>query len=207
MTSSTRKPPPKPWPMKWIAITILIFVVGYTVVNVTLRKPGRAYRPYQDSQDRATTTRLLNAGWQKIHIDTLRPVEKPTTANPASISRAAVGLGLDLEPNFAERPKLLATIDKVVAPNTVNHGQNYTGYFTASLTDLKFQVSEVTLFRKGQTLVLVPTTETLPGKDLMSRWNDSTYFVSIPTNNLPPGKYDVRIVAKGPAAAWSFTVK
>ena len=89
----------------------------------------------------------------------------------------------------------------------VARGRDYAAYFTATLADLKEQVDELTLYRRGNELVLIPSTEKLPGKDLRSRWNDSTYWVSFPTTNLPPGRYEMRIVAKGPALTWSFTIK
>jgi hypothetical protein len=194
--------------MKWIVVAIVVFVAGYTVVNLYFRKPGRAYRPYQDSQDRATTARLLAAGWQKMPVDARRPIEKPALdAAPATITRAAVGLGPDLTPTFAEAPKLLASIDKVVAPASVVHGAEYSAYFTASVTSQKAQVGELSLYRKDDELVLIPSTEALPGKALMSRWSDSTYCVNFSTANLPPGRYQVRLVANGPAAAWTFTVR
>ncbi len=196
--------------MKWIVAAIIIFVIGYTAVNFYFRKPGRAYRPYQDSQDRATTTRLLAAGWQKIAVDTRRPVEKANAEGaPAAVTRDYVGIGVgpDLDSKFAEKPKLLATIDKVYPPDSVSHGSDYSLTFTGSLSDLKAQVGELTLYRRGNELILIPSIEPLPGKELMSRWNDSNYSVSFPTANLPPGRYEMRIVAKGPAAVWSFTVR
>ena len=194
--------------MKWIVAAIIIFVIGYTAVNFYFRKPGRAYRPYQDSQDRATTTRLLAAGWQKIAVDTRRPAEKASPEGaPATVTRDYIGVGPDLDSKFAEKPKLLATIDKVYPPDSVSHGSDYSLTFTGSLSDLKAQVGELTLYRRGNELVLIPSIEPLPGKELMSRWNDSNYSVSFPTANLPPGRYEMRIVAKGPAAVWSFTVR
>ena len=194
--------------MKWIVLAIAVFVVGYTVVNFYFRKPGKAYRPYQDAQDRATIARLLAAGWQKMPVDTRRPVEKPASDDtPAPVTRDWPGLGSDLADKFAEKPKLLATIDKVTAPATITHGEDYSFYFTASLADLKAQVGELTLYRHGNELVLIPTIENLPGKELMSRWNDSTYTATFSTANLPPGRYSARIVAQGPAATWSFTVR
>ncbi len=194
--------------MKWIVAVIVVFAAGYTAVNLYYRKPGRAYRPYQDAQDRATTARLLAAGWHKIPVDTRRPAEKPATDDtPAAVTRAAVGLGPDLAPNFAEPPKLLAAVEKVVAPADVVRGTDYSAYFTASLPSQKALVGELSLYRKGNELVLIPTTEALPGKALMSRWSDSTYCVNFSTANLPQGRYQARIVAKGQAAAWSFTVR
>src|SRR5258708_35600170 len=122
MSAQSRRPTRDPWSMKWIVVAIVIFVVGYTIVNVYFRKKGQAYRPYQDAQDRATTARLLAAGWQKVPVDSRRPIEKPADDNPAAVTRAAVGLGPDLTGNFAEQPKLLATIDRVVAPAGGAHG-------------------------------------------------------------------------------------
>jgi hypothetical protein len=208
MTDRSSRPPPKPWSMKWIVLAIAAFVVVYTTVNLLYRKPGQPYRPYQDAQDRATTARLLAAGWQKVPLDTRRPVEKPALADsPAPFSRAAPGLGQDLEAKFAEKPKLLASIDRVTAPAAVSHGGDYTAYFTATITDQKLQLGEITLYRKGNELVIIPEQESLPGKNLLSRWPDSNYWIAFSTAKLPEGRYDVRIVAKGPAAAWSFTVR
>jgi hypothetical protein len=195
--------------MKWIVVVIAVFIVGYTAVNLYFRKPGKAYRPYQDAQDRATTARLLAAGWHKLPLDTRRPAEKPSTddASPAAITRGAVGLGLDMAPNFAEKPKLLDSIDRVTAPSSVVHGQDYSLYFTGSLADQKAQLGEMALYHRGNELVIIPGTEKLPGKELMSRWNDANYAVTFSTSALAPGRYAARIVAQGPAATWSFTVK
>ncbi len=194
--------------MKWIMASILVFVVGYTLVNLYFRKPGRGFRPYEDMNSRATTSRLLAAGWHKLPVDARRPVEKPDLSDtPAAITRAAIGLGPDFAPNFAEQPKLLASIDRVVAPATVTRGGRYETYFTATLPTSKTQVGELMLFHRGREFVLIPSTELLPGKALMSRWTDPTFQVSLPTADLPPGRYQMRIVSKGPAAAWSFTIR
>jgi len=208
MTARPSRPSPKPWSMTWIVLAIVAFVVVYTAVNLFYRKPGRPYRPYQDAQDRATTSRLLASGWQKVPLDTRRPVEKPALADSAApFSRAAMGLGPDLEAKFAEKPRLLASIDRVTAPAAVGQGGDYIAYFTATVTDQKLQLGEITLYRKGNELVIIPEQETLPGKNLLSRWPDSNYWLAFSTAKLPAGRYDVRIVAKGPAAAWSFTVR
>jgi hypothetical protein len=194
--------------MKWIILAIVIFVVGYTAVNFFYRKKGPAYRPYQDAQDRATTARLLAAGWHKLPLDTRRPMEKPALDSAAAtITRELAGLGPDLESKFAEKPKLISTIDRVTAPASINRGEDYPVYFTATLSKLNTQVGDLSLYQHDHELVLIPSLETLPGKGLLSRWNDSTYFVSFPTSSLPPGRYTMRIVALAPAATWTFTVK
>lgn len=193
--------------MKWIIVSIVVFIVGYTVVNLYFRKPNKPYRPYQDAQDRATTARLLAAGWHKLPLANRRPLEKAALEATAPVGRGAAGLGPDLEPNFAEKPKLAASIDKVTAPTVVAHGQDYSFYFTASLADQHFQIGDFTLYRRGHELALIPTIEDLPGKQLMTRWNDADFAATFSTADLPPGRYDARIVARGAAATWSFTIK
>jgi hypothetical protein len=194
--------------MKWVVLAIFLFIAGYTLVNVYYRKPGPGYRPYQDAQDRATTARLLNAGWKMMPVTTRRPVEKEVLAGAAaSVSRAAAGLGPDLQAKFAEKPALVASVDRVTAPAEVERGRDYAAYFTASLADLTEQMGAISLYRKGRELVLIPSIEKLPGKELMSRWNDSPYWLDFPTAALPPGRYVMRIVARGPALEWSFTVQ
>ena len=203
-----RKPTPKNWSMKWIIVAIAIFVVGYTAVNLFYRKKGPAYRPYQDAQDRATTARLLAGGWHKIPIETRRPMEKPGFDGPtAAISHQIAGLGPDLESKFAEKPRLLSSIDRVTAPAGIARGATCEVYFTATLSKLNDQVGDLALFQHDRELVLIPSLEALPGKALLSRWNDSTYYVSFSTANLAPGKYKVRIVAMAPAATWTLEVR
>ena len=203
-----RKPTPKPWSMKWIIVAIVIFVVGYTAVNFFYRKKGPAYRPYQDAQDRATTARLLAGGWHKIPIETRRPMEKPDLDGAtATISHEIAGLGPDLEAKFAEKPRLLSSIDRVTAPASVAHGATCEVYFTATISKLNAQVGDLALYQHDHELVLVPSIENLPGKALLSRWNDSTYYVSFSTANLAPGKYTMRIAAMAPAATWKFEVR
>jgi len=193
--------------MKWIVISIVLFVGGYTLVNVYYRKPGRGYRPYQDAQDRATTVRLLSAGWHKLAVNTRRPAENPAIGISAATHRDYLGVGPDLETKFAEKPALLATIDQVTAPDSIAGGSEYAIYFTASMDDLKDQLGDLSLYHRDHELVLIPSLETLPGKELMSRRNDSSYWAGFSTAGLSPGTYEMRIVAKGPALAWSFTVR
>ncbi|HET7535979.1 MAG TPA: hypothetical protein VFJ90_05975 [Candidatus Didemnitutus sp.] len=193
--------------MKWIVAAIVVFVVGYTLVNIYFRKPGRAARPYEDMANRFTTAKLLEAGWAKLPVETRRPAEKMVDRDSAAISRGAVGLGLDLEPCFAEKPKLLASIDRVEAPASTARGEAYSGWFTGSVSDLQLQLGNVELYHRGNELVLVPTIEHLPGNNLLSRWTDNNYCFSFPTQSLPPGRYQLRVVANGPSARWSVTIR
>lgn len=206
MSVRRNRPAPKPWSMKWIVLAIVLFVVGYTLVNVFYRKKGPAFRPYEDMNKRATTARLLNAGWQKLPVELTRPANKPGFSIAASVSRGGAGLGTELDAAFAEKPRLLATIDKVTAANEAERGAAYPVFFTASVNDQNFQVGQLEALLRGNEIVLIPTLEKLPSK-LLSRWEDADYCASVPTDRLAPGRYTVRLAAKGPAAQWTFSVR
>lgn len=193
--------------MKWIVVAIVVFVAGYTVVNIYYRKQGPAFRPYEDMNKRATTARLLQAGWQKLPVELTRPLEKPGFTLAATTSRAAAGLGAELEAAFAEKPVLLASIDRATAPESVARGADYPVHFTASLADQRLQLGRIEALRRGHEIVLVPTLEKLPGKNLLSRWKDADYCALVPTDRLEPGRYTVRLTASGPAMQWTVLVR
>jgi hypothetical protein len=193
--------------MKWVVVAIAAFIALYTAVNLFYRKPGRGHEPAAEARARATAARLQSAGWQTLPVETRRPIEKPAVETPAAFSRGALGFGLDLDLCFVEKPPLLASIDQVTAPSAVTRGEPCTIYFTASIRDLQWQLAEVRLLRRDNELVLIPTAEHLPGKQLYSRWSDAHYCASFSTQSLPPGRYEVRLIASGPAARWTLTVR
>ncbi|MBA3850252.1 MAG: hypothetical protein C0502_09715 [Opitutus sp.] len=193
--------------MKWVVAAIVVFVAGYTLVNVHFRKPGRAFRPYEDMNRRATTVRLLSAGWQKLPADLTRPLEKPGFGATAPVARAGNGLGPELAAAFAEKPALPSSIDRVTAPESVARGENYSVHFTATLTDQRLQLGHIEALRRNNEIVLVPVLERLPGSNLLSRWKDADYCALVPTDRLEPGPYTVRLAASGPAMQWTLLVR
>lgn len=194
--------------MKWVAAAILVFVAGYTLVNLFFRKPGQPHRPYEDMNNRVTNRRLLDAGWQRVALQTRRPVETAGDQGPqAVVRRGANGLGVEFSRAFAVAPALPASIDRVTAPAAISQGVDCTVYFTVSLGDQRKQLGDITLYRRGQELVFVPELEALPGPALLSRWNDTDCWLSFPTLDLPPGRYTARLLARGPAALWEFEVR
>ena len=65
-------PARQPWPMKWIVLAIVLFLVPYTFITLHFRKPGPGYLPYQDSKQRAT---LAKVGYQRITLSVDRPAD------------------------------------------------------------------------------------------------------------------------------------
>lgn len=205
---SADRRPPRPWPLRWVVLVVVVFIAGYTFVNLRYRKPGPAFRPAEDMNSRATTVRLLAAGWRKLPAEVSRPLERPAPgASEVALRRGASGLGTELAAAFAEAPTLVSGVDRARAAGTVARGEPYRIHFTARLGDQRLQLGHVEALHRDAELVLIPTLERLPGPDLLSRWPDADYLASVPTERLPPGTYTVRLASRGPALEWTLLVR
>ena len=80
--------------MKWVVVAIIAVIVPYTFLTLYYRKPGKAFEPYHDMQDRANTLRLLSAGFQRVSLAAARPADPihgatvPTTSAPGGVPDA-----------------------------------------------------------------------------------------------------------------------
>lgn len=194
--------------MKWVVLVIVISVGLYTFLTLRYRKPGPAHKPYQEAQDRALSARLQEAGWSRVPVTLRRPAESPAGAStPAAVTRDQPGLGPDLAKILPAPAYQLASADRVVAPAEIAHGAEYTATFTGNLVDLHQHVAGMTLYRRGETIVLIPDLERIGEPGLLSRWNDGQYELAFPTHALAPGRYRVRLCVRGAAPTWSFTVR
>lgn len=64
-------PEKKPWPMRWVAVVILVYIVGYTAINVVFRKPEPPHEPYAEAQERRQmrTIRASMMGWTRLVVE------------------------------------------------------------------------------------------------------------------------------------------
>jgi hypothetical protein len=195
--------------MKWIVLSILVFVVGYTFVTLRYRKADKSFEPYQDLKDKANTGRLLSAGYQRVALGFSRPTDPGRTgaagSGAAAVAAAAGGLPSDLTQALIDPPLLPVSIDSVTAASSATGAEPYLIQFTATLADIKQQPSGALLYRKGQELVIVPTAEKLTGS-LLARDAATTVLLTIPAGTLPAGQYRVTLAGSRTARAWSLQV-
>lgn len=197
--------------MKWVVLAILVFVVGYTLVMLFFRKPGRAYRPYQDSVDRATVTRLLSSGFQRVPLELERPADPGKVqvlkgAPAARPSGALGGLSSELDSAVIEKPLLAASFANFSAPAAASASQPYELSFVANLADNKRVVTSALLYRKKQEIYIVPVFEKLGG-ELQARWRESAVLIRIPAGTLPAGRYDMTLVGEKSSLQWAAELR
>ena len=201
----------KPWPMKWIVIAILVIIVPYTYLTLHYRKPGPAFRPYEDTKKRAITGRLLSAGYQRVTLEARRPSDSASGeamargASAATILFGPGGVAADLKDALIDSPILPLTIDRVVAAGSARAGQAYVIQFTCSLPDTKAQLTDAHLYRKDDDFILVPTFEKLAG-GLQARTTESTVVLTLPPSVIQPGSYNVVLAGSRSSRKWTLQV-
>ena len=195
----------RPWPMKWIVLTIIVVLVPYTFLTLYYRKPGPAYRPYQDAQERANVVRLLSAGYQRITVAAQRPADSPRAAAAAPTTAGLGGLPSELVATLVQKPLLPPEIHAVTAAPSVSALQPYAIQFTCTLPDNKQQLAGAELYVKDAEIVITPDFELLTG-GLLARSRESVILLTVPAGALKPGTYRVTLAGPHSSRAWSVQV-
>ncbi len=180
--------------MKWIVLSILVFIPAYTFLTLHYRKPGRPFSPYQDIRDRADVIRLLKAGYRRVAIEASRPAEEQAGAQTAGWP-APGGLPDELKKTLIESPLLPLQIDSVSANATASAGIDYPIGLTYTLSDSKRQLSGAHLYEREGEIVIVADFERLDG-GLLARTRQGYALLTVPPGSLPPGSYRVTLVGE-----------
>jgi hypothetical protein len=191
--------------MKWIVLAVVLFVPTYTWLTLHYRRPGPAFRPYQDMRDRADVVRLLKAGYKRVAIDARRPAEPILEAGLAT-SPAPGGLPPELRKTLVESPLLPLEIASVSAAPVAVSGIDYLIGLTYTLPDNKRQLSGAHLYEREGEIVIVADFERLGG-GLLARTREGSALLTIPPGSLRPGTYRVILVGERTSKSWSLRVR
>lgn len=192
--------------MKWIVLAIVLMIVPYTILTLRYRKPGPAFKPYEDMKHRANVSRLLAAGYQRIPLHAQRPADGARASGGANITTAPGGLPSELRSTLVETPLLPAEITSVAAAATASSLQPYLIQLTCTLPSDKQQLGGAELFVREGSLVITPTFEPVAG-DLQSRSREAAVLLTIPANAVKTGKYTVTVVGEKSSRTWSLEMR
>ena len=191
--------------MKWIVLTIALVLVPYTFLTLHYRKPGPAYRPYQDAQERANVVRLLSAGYQRITLAALRPADPVRGTATAPTMAALGGLPSALVATLVQQPLLPAEILAVTAAPAVSALLPYPIQFTCTLPDNKQQLAGAALYIKDAEIIITPDFELLAG-ELLARSRESIILLTVPAGALKAGSYRITLAGQRSSRTWALQV-
>jgi hypothetical protein len=200
----------KPWPMKWIVLAIIACLIPYTWITLKYRKEGPAYRPYEDSKQRANVARLLDAGYRRINATAERPADPQDFVARmnalAMVSPAPGGITPALDSTLVETPELPLSFSTVSAPRETTSLFPYPILFTCTLADQKKQPGGAQVFVRDDTVVIVPTLERLGG-DLTARSKESPVVITLPSGSLKVGTYSMLLAGSEQSKQWTLEVR
>jgi hypothetical protein len=116
--------------MKWVVLVIVVSLGAYTYLTLHYRKESPAFRPYQDSKNRAGVMRLLSAGFQRVTLTAQRPADGAGVPEGAKSVATAGGLPAELRSTLLDLPLLPASITRVAAAASVSALLAYPIQFT-----------------------------------------------------------------------------
>ena len=192
-------------------MSILVFIVIYTYLTLHYRKPGPAYRPYQDSRDHATVSRLLSAGYSRINAsielpaDAQRPRVNLGSTRTADIRDLPGGLPAELAATLVDKPTLPQDFAEVNAPAEANTAFPYLTQFACTLPDNKLLANATYVYRKERELAIVPGFEHIDG-ELLTRNREAIILLTVPAGTLQPGTYQVTLVGSRHSKQWTLQV-
>jgi hypothetical protein len=201
---SSRLPERQPWPMKWIVLAIVVGIGLYTFLTLHYRKPGRAYRPYEDLKTRFNTERLLAAGYRRIELVAESPIDLVADQNAAM--PAPGGLPPDLKATVISNPRLPAEILEARAAASASAAEPYRIALRCTVPDDHRQLAGAEMYLKGDRIVVTPDYELLTG-GLLSRSRDNIVLLTVPAGALKPGTYQVTLIGERVSRAWSVTLR
>ncbi len=195
--------------MKWIAVAIVIFIAGYTYVNLHYRKPGRAHEPYEDTKNRVVKARLETAGYTTIAINFERPADPASSLNSiakphAKFRESPAGLPAEIATAQIDKPILPQSYTRLIAPENTSGLLPISLQFTCIAANNNVQVAALHAYRKDAELILVPQLTALDTQ-LLSRTSEFPIYVTFAPGSLPAGNYQVTLA--GAAQSCVFTLQ
>jgi len=151
-----------PWPMWPFALSIGLFIVIYTWINISHRKEGRPYEPFQAMMERKDAIVEKNF-YNWYSLKTSRSDAAPTPTSPAQAYTREQARALDtaipdqLKYYMASKPTLLPGFIQTQSPDTLSPGLPLPVTLTvprAIARDPRLQM--LAFYKEGQ-LFLLPT--------------------------------------------------
>jgi hypothetical protein len=201
----------KPWPLRWIVVTILVFIVPYTFITLKYRKSGKAFEPYADMKEQANVHRLLDAGYRRLSLIAERPAlpypaATLTGGKPAKATPCTGGLPAPLGATLVEVPRLPGSYRDLVAAAEINQLLPTKIQFVCKLESDQEQLGGAEVFMRDTSVVIVPAFETING-DLHTRSRESVVLLTLPAGLLPPGPHSVTLVGARESLSWTLEVR
>lgn len=202
----------KPWPMRWVVATVVLFLVPYTYINLKYRKETKPFEPYADMKAEANEIRLRDAGYRRAVLRAERPfpalpsAEVLAGAPAAALAPAPGGLPDPLGKTLVEIPRLPAGYRDLAAPAEVVAGSPSRLQFTARLESDHEQLGGAEIYVREDSVVIVPTFEPVPD-NLTARTRESTVLVTLPPGLLKPGQHIFTLAGARDSARWTVLVR
>ncbi len=194
----------KPWPIRWVVISIVGFIAIYTYIGIAFRKETAPHLPYEQAQIRGGHE-LRDAGWIPfpnaywLPGDTQEVARADLPLEPVPFEKISRD-----DPRFAAWTPLLPPLEqgeqlaRVESPVSVPDDSPYLARLFWDPPE-SFVSPQLIAFRRDRSILIVPR----PPERANPGPAEQTVFV-IPPDLLEPGEYEVLLSTEGSVNRWTF---
>ncbi len=200
---------PKPWPMRWVVLVIVVFIAFYSVIRVVYQKEEDPHEPFHEAQIRGGHE-LREAGWEPLPNAYGLPGSATDMADSTGHASGSRQTAIDFEqidrsdPRVAEWTDLLPPLEqgeqlqRIDAPLSVAVAKPYTARLVWDAPD-DFRSPQLLIFRRDRQILIVPRAP----ERFVPDEAGSTVLI-IPPETLSAGEYEVFLSTESLVNRWTF---
>ncbi|MDQ8205570.1 hypothetical protein [Pelagicoccus sp. SDUM812003] len=202
----------EPWPMWPIALAIVLFIGVYTYIQLSFRKEGPAFEPFQAMMDRKNAVVEKNM-YDWYGLTAVRSSDQAPIPSPAEVSSRAYEEVLDevvpeqLKYYMPGKPILVPGFVKVESPSTLTPGERLRlRLFLPEGIANDERVNLLSFYKEGD-LYLLPSLfvekRELVANELLQGEPTPVAF-EFPTDPIDADTVTVRFLTEGRLSTWSM---
>lgn len=206
MTHHPPLPEKKPWPISWVILSILAFMIFYTLIMAFFRKQQDPFFPFEEAQSSQMAPLLKSEGWE---IFTGAMLTGSFRENPRFVFSPREGIELQSTEASAlvevtlDDPHIPLLLDSVIAPTSIRADEPYQAELHWVPTDPFEHPARLYFFTRDDNIIILPPHGR--GRQTAEATETPTYLF-IPPEHLAPGTYFFHFYSEGSFSSWELTV-
>ena len=199
--------------MSWIAVIIVISLVGYTIVTLLFRKPGDdSHLPYEESKAKNNAFLQPNLmGWDRLQAS-IQSLPNKQTSHPNSTSfttsptpsKLETILPMDLVMVMSGRPNLLTSIEDLLVPTSIQQGDPIPLSFSLPPATSSELLYTLDVYTKENDLHLFPQKTDISSNPKTNA--DKQIIISQTDFSLTPGTFNLHLYTTETTYTWQLQV-
>lgn len=205
MPSAPPTPEKKPWPISWVILSILAFMVFYTLIMAFFRKQQDPFFPFEEAQSSQMAPLLKGEGWEvfrgPVLTGSFREGERFVFSPRFPQVLEETSLEDMVEVSLDDAPIPLH-LEAVIAAPAIRADEPYQAELHWAPSDPFERPARLYFFQRDDDILILPP----HGRGRQTDDPETPTYLFVRPDHLSPGTYRFHFYAEGRLTSWSLTV-